>query len=527
MKPKAFFCIGCRAETDSSYKACPSCGEPITDFLRAHLLHPIDGKYEILGRLGIGGMGEVFKVLHIHLNRIRVVKLMRSSLERDSDAHHRFIREARLATRIQHPNVATLFDFSILQDGSNYMVWEYIDGMTLAQRLRAARFLSPRYAAEIAIQTLAGLEAIHRAGIVHRDMSPENIMLTRNDEGDERVKIIDLGIAKEWMDEDEERTKTGMFVGKWKYCSPEQLGVLGKGERIDARADLYSVGIVLYEMLTGHPPFMAASPHEFLVAHSTEKPRPLREANTELAGCEPLEPVVMRALEKDREKRFASAREFRSALEAIRGGLADRPGFGFEQLLRTEVTPLDAAFRTIPADRRVDPPETTDGSIDRVDPHEAETTVESQPTVRTGEETARAPGRPGRRTTAMAVAAAVVIVLALLGFLFARQRAAARASSVEISGGTAAAATLAVNAFPWGEVVSVRDLSTGKLVEVGTMTTPAAIDVPAGTYEVVVRNPAFENRLTQQVTLAGGETKRVHLQFAEASLAAMPELVGK
>ncbi|HEU5162234.1 MAG TPA: hypothetical protein VFV54_03720, partial [Thermoanaerobaculia bacterium] len=108
MNPKAFYCIACRAEIDSSYKACPLCGEAITDFLRAHLLHPIDGKYEILGRLGIGGMGEVFKVLHIHLNRIRVVKLMRSSLERDSDAHHRFVREARLATRIQHPNVATL-----------------------------------------------------------------------------------------------------------------------------------------------------------------------------------------------------------------------------------------------------------------------------------------------------------------------------------------------------------------------------------------------------------------------------------
>ncbi|HEY0593198.1 MAG TPA: serine/threonine-protein kinase, partial [Thermoanaerobaculia bacterium] len=447
MKEKAFFCIGCRAEVDSSYKACPKCGEPITDFLRAHLLHPIDGKYEILGRLGIGGMGEVYKVLHVHLNRVRVVKLMRSSLERDSDAHHRFVREARLATRIQHANVATLFDFSILPDGSNYMVWEYIDGLTLAQRIRAARFLSPRYAAEIAIQTLAGLEAIHRAGIVHRDISPENVMLTRNDEGDERVKIIDLGIAKEWMDEDEERTKTGMFVGKWKYCSPEQLGVLPKGERIDARSDLYSVGIVLYEMLTGHPPFMAISPHDFLVAHSTEKPRPLGEANAELEGFADLEPIVMRALEKDRDRRFGNAREFRTALEATRGALADRPGFGFEQLLRTEVTPLPATLTsTEPAARQVS---FTTQRAPEPDSHEAATRIDAQPTLRAAAETEREPAAETIRAASprgRLVAAAAVVALVVLGTLvamFVRQRAAAREGSVEIASSTAAASTLA------------------------------------------------------------------------------------
>jgi serine/threonine-protein kinase len=520
MTAKAFFCIACRAETDSSYKACPKCGEPITDFLRAHLLRPIDGKYEILGRLGIGGMGEVYKVLHIHLNRIRVVKLMRSSLERDSDAHHRFVREARLATRIQHPNVATLFDFSILPDGSNYMVWEFIDGVTVAQRLRAARFLSPRYAAEIASQTLAGLEAIHRAGIIHRDISPENIMLTRNDEGDERVKIIDLGIAKEWMDEDEERTKTGMFVGKWKYCSPEQLGVLGKGERIDARSDLYSVGIVLYEMLTGHPPFMAMSPHDFLVAHSTEKPRPLGEANAELEGFAALEPVVMRALEKDREKRFASARELRLALEALRGELADRPGFGFEQLVRTEVTPLPLGG-TAPGP--LAGPLATIRVEGAADSHDAPTLLETQPAPGAFE-TERA-AAPARRRVGPIVAAAALVLLAAAGAMYLRQKAGAPAGSVEIAGSTAAASTLAVDAFPWGEIVSVRDLSTGTLVKTGTLTTPATIDLPAGRYEVIVRNPAYANLLTQQVTVEGGETRRVHVEFAEAAMASMPELV--
>ncbi|MGH9423384.1 MAG: protein kinase domain-containing protein, partial [Thermoanaerobaculia bacterium] len=118
----SFFCIHCRSEIDSKFKACPYCGEPITDFLRKHLEQPLDGKYQILSRLGIGGMGEVYKVLHIHLNSIRVIKLMRTSIASEPGADDRFLREARLATRISHPNVAALYDFSTLEDGSRYMV---------------------------------------------------------------------------------------------------------------------------------------------------------------------------------------------------------------------------------------------------------------------------------------------------------------------------------------------------------------------------------------------------------------------
>ncbi|MGZ7041954.1 MAG: protein kinase domain-containing protein, partial [Thermoanaerobaculia bacterium] len=274
-----FFCIHCRAEIDSNYKACPFCGEPITDFLRRYLDAPIDGKYTILSRLAVGGMGEVYKVLHIHLNAIRVIKRMRASMANEAGAHDRFLREARLATRIQHPNVAALFDFSTLDEGTRYMVWEFIEGINLHELIDSRGPLSPRYAATLAVQTLHGLEAIHRAGIVHRDISPENLMISREANGEERVKIIDLGIAKQWSGEQENHTKTGMFVGKWKYCSPEHLGLLKEGERIDGRADLYSFGIVLYEMLTGVPPFQAETPAAYLMMHSTETPKSLRDVN--------------------------------------------------------------------------------------------------------------------------------------------------------------------------------------------------------------------------------------------------------
>src|SRR5438105_7055851 len=262
-------CIRCGAQIDRAFKACPHCGEPLTDFLREYADKPIDGKYRIVQRLGIGGMGEVFKVEHTFLGSIRVVKIIRAQISSSSDAHERFLREAQLATKVQHPNVATLHDFSALPDGSHYMVWEFIDGENLAQVIRRRGVLAPVHAVRLTIQALNGLEAIHRAGIIHRDISPENLMITRDERGNERVKIIDLGVAK--TDEgDYAATRTGIFVGKLRYSSPEQLGFLAEGEKIDGRADLYSLAIVLYEMLTGRPPFEATSPHQYLLHHSQD-----------------------------------------------------------------------------------------------------------------------------------------------------------------------------------------------------------------------------------------------------------------
>src|SRR6185436_16818638 len=320
-----FFCIHCKSDVDAKFKACPFCGEPITDFLRRHLEHPVDGKYKILARLGIGGMGEVYKVLHIHLNAIRVIKLMRANIATDPGAHDRFQREARLATKIQHPNVATLFDFSTLEDGSMYMVWEYIEGINLHELINERGPLSARYASQLASQPLHGLDAIHRAGIVHRDVSPENLLITRDDEGAERVKIIDLGIAK-GLGTDDNKTKTGMFVGKWKYCSPEHLGMLPPGERIDGRADIYSFGIVLYEMLTGVPPFQADTPHAYLMMHASQPPKAMRDVNPGVTAPPELEALILRALEKDRTKRFQSAREFAQAIDRVAPQLGEGPG---------------------------------------------------------------------------------------------------------------------------------------------------------------------------------------------------------
>jgi len=291
----------------------------MSDFLRAYAETPLDGKYKILGRLGSGGMGDVYKAEHIYLGAIRVIKVIRPQVSGNADVHDRFLREARAATRVQHPNVALLHDFAALPDGSHYMVWEYIDGENLAQRLRARGTLTPREAVQIAIQTLNGLEAIHRAGIIHRDIGPENLMIA-NDTS--TVKIIDLGVAK-IDDPDVAVTATGIFVGKLRYAAPEQLGFMAENERIDARADLYSVGMVLYEMLAGRPPFEGKSPVDYFRHHSEETAVQLVDLDRILPGSEALKAVLRRALQRARNKRFQNAAEFRAALEQVEATLPD------------------------------------------------------------------------------------------------------------------------------------------------------------------------------------------------------------
>ena len=500
----AFFCIHCRSEIDPAYKACPFCGEAVTEFLRRYLEQPLDGKYQILAQLGVGGMGEVYKVLHIHLNAVRVIKMMRSAIASEAGAHERFLREARLATKIQHPNVATLFDFSTLDDGSRYMVWEFIEGTNLHELIESRGPLAPRYAATLAIQALRGLDAIHRAGIVHRDVSPENLMITRDDD-DERVKIIDLGIAK-GSEATEEKTKTGMFVGKWKYCSPEHLGMLEAGERIDGRADIYSFGIVLYEMLAGVPPFRADTPHSYLMMHASERPKPMREINPTVPDAPKLETLIFRALEKDRTRRFKTAREFADELERILPTLPETGGAA-QIPVATEVT--DEVTRVASADVE---------------------TVLTKPIERRADFSPPAPsGRAKARPTLFVAIGALLAVIAASVLLFSRHReepvapkpkpVAAAAAVVPITRGR-----VAVNAFPWGEITAVRNTETGQSIDIGTnLVTPAPLDLAPGHYEITLRNPQFPTAITKTVDVTADRDATLDIHFTDPALAPLPD----
>jgi len=277
----------------------------------------VDGKYEVVESLGRGGMGEVYLARHLHLEELRVIKILRQDLAADETAQKRFLREARLATQIKHPNVAILYDFARLQEGSFYMVWEHIEGQHVGQWLAEKGHLPLRPALDLGIQTLRGLEAIHASGVVHRDISPDNLMITRDRRGRYLVKIIDLGLAKNLVDDPSfEVTQVGTFMGKLKYCSPEQAEA-HNGEAVDARSDLYSFGLVLYEMISGQPPFDAENPHAAVMKRLSEAPVSLSARNPEVRVPEELDRVLDRALARDRQDRFPDAVRFIEALEPV------------------------------------------------------------------------------------------------------------------------------------------------------------------------------------------------------------------
>src|SRR5881394_3293438 len=326
----AITCLRCKEPIDSANEQCPHCGEKVTLFQRTYAARLIDGKYQILDRLGVGGMGEIFKVRHIHLNELRVIKIMRPNVAADDQGLQRFLQEARTSTMIKHKNLAMLYDFAQLDDGSYYMVWEFIDGTNIQKWIAQNGAMPPRLTIEIAIQALNGLDHLHQMGLIHRDISPENIMLSQDHHGKLAVKVIDFGIAKSLAEGEggQGLTQTGMFLGKLKYASPEQAGFLKEGENLDPRSDLYSFGIVMYEMLAGKAPFNATNPHGYILKHVTEKPPAILEMNPEIKIPSQLESLVMRSLEKDRDHRFATAADFAEALEGIRSSIPPDQKYG-------------------------------------------------------------------------------------------------------------------------------------------------------------------------------------------------------
>jgi serine/threonine protein kinase len=323
----------------SSSGRCHSCGEPYggdavscgTCGKRIRRLtglfgpgHIIDGKYEVLHLLGAGGMGEVYQVRHIILTAVRCVKVMKKEFVGDSSLRSRFLREAIAATQVVSPHVAAAFDAGTLPDGSYYMVSEYIDGITLRQWISRNGPFPPALAVDIGIQVLRGLSDCHRSGLLHRDISPDNIMVSTDAYGRMVAKIIDLGIAKALSalyGATGEGTQVGMFIGNPRYSSPEQLGSLGEGDEIDARADLYCFGGVLFEMVTGVPPFQARSSQSYALKHLTEQPPRPAEVNSTVPIPTQLENIILKALEKDRNRRHADADSFRKALEEVRRDL--------------------------------------------------------------------------------------------------------------------------------------------------------------------------------------------------------------
>ncbi len=275
----------------------------------------LDEKYEVLSRLKVGGMGAIYKVRHRLLDDIRVIKVMRHQAEQREEFEERFRREARTAIRLHHPNIIQFYDFSVDREGNAFIVMEYIDGVNLLDLLKEHGPPPLGLTLEAARQTLKALGYLHGKGIVHRDISPDNLMLTRDEEGNPRIKLIDLGVAKA-LDGAGELTTTGIFIGKLKYCSPEQLR-RDEGAEITRRSDLYSFAVVLYELLTGALPIRGNNLTSIMAGHLFEPPIPFSESDPE--GCVPedLRRIVLKSLAKKPEARHESARHMARELASV------------------------------------------------------------------------------------------------------------------------------------------------------------------------------------------------------------------
>jgi serine/threonine-protein kinase len=270
----------------------------------------LDARYELGHRIGGGGMAEVVEAYDRKLDRRVAVKLLRNG-SGDPRARERFVHEAQVAARLTHPNVVAVFDVGET-GGQPYLVMELIDGHTLREVLDERGALPVEQALAAGDAVLAALGAAHAHGLVHRDVKPANVLIG----ADGRVKLADFGIAKAIQGAVAGLTATGQIIGTPAYLSPEQV----EGAEATPRTDLYAVGVVLYEMLAGTPPFRADQPLAVALAHRNDPVPPLETHRRDLPAG--LAPVVSRALEKDPVRRFANAAEMRSALKSVRNGAA-------------------------------------------------------------------------------------------------------------------------------------------------------------------------------------------------------------
>src|SRR5881392_716860 len=271
----------------------------------------IDGRYKVLSRLGSGGMADVFLAEDEQLGRNVALKLLYQRFAEDPGFVERFRREAQAAAGLQHPNVVSVYDRGAY-DGTYYIAMEYLPGRSLKQLIRSEAPLDPVRAIDITAQILKAARFAHRRGVIHRDLKPHNVIV--DDAG--HVKVTDFGIARAGASD---MTETGSIMGTAQYLSPEQA----QGHAVSAQSDLYAIGIVLYELLTGRVPFDGDSPVTIALKQVSELPIPPSAFNP--AVPPELDAIVLRALEKDPARRFAGAEEMIAELEQLRGRLVAVP----------------------------------------------------------------------------------------------------------------------------------------------------------------------------------------------------------
>ena len=473
------------------------------------------GSYELLEKIHEGGMGAIYRARHRFLKRICVVKAIRAELEGDVDLERRFLQEATAATHLRHPNIAEIYDFFVAEDGRRYIVMELIRGRSLAGLLRSAG--PPPLALTLAIgrQALRALGFLHKNNFVHRDVSPDNLMLTEDVDGEVLLKVIDLGIVKS-LEGTQKLTQTGTFLGKTFYAAPEQFGGAGGDEGVDARSDLYSLGVVLYELLTNALPIQGSDHLAIISGHLFRPPLPFALTDPRGRVPEELRGVVLKALAKPKDERFQTASEFAAELarcaDRLTGDedatmvLVDPPRRGAAKLAEpagaSHTPPAESAWRRPASTGTAHGPEASDRARD------APTLLARTGAALTA--TLRLVEHPAR----WLLLGGAVIVIAWLAVsrlsqetgVVPRQpapRGALAKSPIRVPSAPAPEPLrqVPVDASPWAEVVNVVR-EDGTAVDIGAQRfTPLVLELAPGSYAITLQGGTRTERRTAKLTI--------------------------
>ncbi|MCS7181849.1 MAG: serine/threonine protein kinase [Thermoanaerobaculum sp.] len=464
----------------------------------ATVLEQVQEKYELIGKMREGGMGAIFKVRHKLLGEERVVKIMRPQLEGDKEFALRFTREAQTLIRLRHPNIAQLYDFFADEAGNAAMVMEFIPGVDLRELLRRHGPPSLGLAVEIAVQSLEAIGFLHRRKMVHRDISPDNLMLARDADGRPLVKLIDLGIVKVLEAEATGLTSTGMFIGKVRYASPEQFKT-AEGGMLDQRSDLYSFGVVFYELLTGRLPLMGDTASALIAAHLYHPPLGFDVTDPQGRVPEDLRQLVLQLLAKEPTHRPPNAEAVQDQLRHLQG----RYKFSPQELAILLPPPEEAQPTTLVA-----PPASPSLEVQAVPtaptaipaPTEATLPAPTPPAP----QTAPAPRQKASRWLVLAAAAALLFTAGGALFLLKRGQGSTAATPATIP----AAGTLVVHAIPWARVAAIKDSQGQSIPLPADAVTPLSLALPAGSYQLELQDPESGETVKALVQVLAGTTTR-------------------
>ena len=313
-------CPECKLKSNSP--VCPKCGAAtvtLDEYMKLNqdpdkiVGKVLMGKYKVIRLVGIGGMGNVYEVNHELFNKRLAIKVIKAEMLHNEEAISRFKREAMLAAKLDHPNIVKVYDYGATDTGQHFILMEFVEGVTLRQLLKKEKRIEPYRAAVIALQIAKALDYAHRQGVVHRDLKPDNIFV-RHLSGEDFVKVVDFGVAKLLTgDTTKTLTKDGYAPGTPEYMSPEQ--VLARPD-IDGRADIYSLGVIMYEMITGIRPFRRDTPLASAVAHLKEDPPPFLPYIKENVP-DALEVLIFQMMNRNKFKRPKDAQEVINRIKAI------------------------------------------------------------------------------------------------------------------------------------------------------------------------------------------------------------------